>query len=181
MFLRCCSQGDVTTRAKASPLFPPAPNRDSGTALPITSFSVPEGGVTTDTILEVVLHTPKGLVSDPSGGKHLRAILDSNKMGGTSPLLGALMALLMAGPSGALLPALQPFLCDSQVVGLVLVRKKDGGIRPIVVGPLRYRRQGCPRRSVALSERMTELQHLQVRVGRQSPLAQAAHRALADR
>ena len=83
----------------------------------------------------VLKHLPRGLAAGPSGlrSDHLHQILRLKKTKLPDELLGCLSALVKVAAGGRIPSALSPWLTGGRVVPL---NKKDGGLRPLVVGEL---------------------------------------------
>jgi len=80
----------------------------------------------------VVRSSPPGSAAGPSGlrPQHLLDCLNSAESAANARLLEALLTLVTAISSGRLHPRAAPYLCAARLIPL---RKKDGGVRPIVV------------------------------------------------
>jgi len=81
----------------------------------------------------VVRSFPPGSATGLSGlrPQHLLDCLNSPDSAAKAGLLEALLTLVTATSSGRLHPREAPYLCAARLIPL---RKKDGGVRPIVVG-----------------------------------------------
>jgi hypothetical protein len=155
---------EVFEQVKA--LFPPAPAQKAA--------SRPESEaveVTAEELEKLILRTPCGLSPGPSGLRveHLRT------WQGRTPrvaegVLAALTVITNQALCGYLPQELQSYLCGGKLVPL---RKKDGGIRPLVVGE-------CLRAIIAkaageqVADEATALQPLQIGVGGRGPCMQAS-------
>ena len=101
---------------------------------PITASSL---SITPDQLLKVIDKTPQGLAPGPSGlrAEHLQALLPAKSKrrptDPTNPALQALTDFVNYGLAGLFPSEIQGPLCAGLLVPL---KKKDGGIRPVVVG-----------------------------------------------
>ena len=159
-----CSRGiadrTVETHEKVEKLFTAAPPRQAEPPAPTVA---PPVEINESQLRQELLTTPKELSPGPSGlpVEHLRAIMEDRKQNVEAELLESLTLLTSTAVSGRLPLALQPFLCGGR---LVPVRKKDQGIRPIVVGEL-LRSLIAKVALAELGEGLADLQPLQVGVG----------------
>ena len=139
---------------------------------PVVSAASPSVDVDDETLRKILLQTPKGLAPGPSGLRieHIRAVMEDRKQGVEEGLLEAFTLLANSAISGRLPLSLQPYLCGGR---LIPVRKKDGGIRPIVVGEV-LRSLIAKAALAEMGDGLDGLQPLQVGVGGQGPWSQAA-------
>ena len=152
--------------AQVKALFPPAP-----TQKPVNRPESDAVEVTWEELEKLILRTPCGLSPGPSGLRveHLRT------WKGRTPrvdegVLAALTVITNQALSGYLPQELQTYICGGKLVPLT---KKDGGIRPLVVGE-------CLRAIIAkaageqVADDVTALQPLQIGVGGRGPWMQAS-------
>ena len=126
---------------------------------------------TVDEVRKLVLTAPNGLAPGPSSLRfeHLR-YFRGRKCVCDDSLVDALTRVVNCALAGDLAPELRPFLCGGRLVPLL---KKDGGIRPLVVGERLRAVIAKVGVRLALSAAAT-LQPLQVGVGGAGPWIQAA-------
>ena len=126
---------------------------------------------TVDEVRKLVLTAPNGLAPGPSSLRfeHLR-YFRGRKCVCDDSLVDALTRVVNCALAGDLAPELRPFLCGGRLVPLL---KKDGGIRPLVVGECLRAVIAKVGVRLALSAAAT-LQPLQVGVGGAGPWIQAA-------
>ena len=88
--------------------------------------------VTTEDVRKLILTAPSGLACGFSGLRfeHLR-FFTGRKVTCELSVQDALTRVVNCALAGDLAPRLRPFLCGGRLVPL---KKKDGGIRPLVVG-----------------------------------------------
>ena len=125
-----CSRGIAAdtpqTRASLASLFPQQQQS--------TTLSTGDVGTFEPSELKAMLErTPLNLAPGPSGLRfdHLKALLLLPDKNLTDHFLFALATFVNAAVSGTFPPELQPYICGGRVIPC---NKKDGGIRPIVLG-----------------------------------------------
>ena len=120
----------------------------------------------------MIVRAPKGLAPGCSGlrAEHLKAIISDRNVGRAAQVLASLAKFANACLAGYLPPEIQPYLCGGRLVPL---RKKDEGIRPLVIGELL--RAIAAKLSLAEIENCLQaLQPLQIGVGSKGPVIPSA-------
>ena len=154
------------TKATLEKLFP------SG-QLPLRPGNAPAPSIDVQAaaVKKIILHAPKGLAPGHSGlrAEHLKALLADRNLGRAAAILSTLTQFANS-IMGYFPSELQPFLCGGRLIPL---RKKDGGIRPLVVIEL-LRSLVSKLCLQEVSSSLRTLQPLQIGVGGSGPVIQAA-------
>ena len=148
-------------------LFPAARDEhESAGAAAVTFIAEP------DDVKAVMVATPAGRSPGCSGlrAEHLRDILSDRNRGTAAGALDILTKFVNISLGGYLPPELQAYLCGGRLIPLI---KKDGGVRPLVVGET-LRALVSKVALKFLGNSVDALQPLQVGVGGKGPVIQAA-------
>ena len=125
-----------------------------------------------ETVRKLVMQTPKGLAPGCSGihTRYLKCLLCDRNVCLSSHFLSMLTAFVNQCLQGYLPQHLQQHLCGGRLIPLI---KKDGGVRPLVVGELmRTLVSKCALKEV--TPQLAQLQPHQIGVGRAGPVILAA-------
>ena len=137
-----------------------------------TGMEAPAFEFQPELVKKLVLSSPKGLAAGCSGlrAEHVKAVLQDRNAGRAAQALEALTKFANLCVAGYLPGELQAYFCSGRLIPL---NKKDGGIRPIVVGEF-LRGMVSKLALKEVDHTLQALQPAQIGVGGKGPVIQAA-------